>query len=148
MTDEISAGARGRGVRPVLVSHTFGSLRTGMRDVSTRTVTQADVEAFADLPDEKRNDFDQRMVVLLRALQTEVPRAQLMLTAMAVDFRLRALGRLVETTYIQGCEFDISSGRPKVSTAALHVAADEPLVRNRAGLATFDVQRFKKRLLH
>ena len=106
------------------------------------------VEAFADLPDEKRNDFDQRMVVLLRALQTEVPRAQLMLTAMAVDFRLRALGRLVETTYIQGCEFDISSGRPKVSTAALHVAADEPLVRNRAGLATFDVQRFKKRLLH
>ena len=112
------------------------------------TLLAKGVAAFAEFPDEKRNDFDQRMIALLRALKNDVPRAQLMLTAIAVDFRLRALGRLVETTFIQGCEFDIVTGRPKVSTAALTVACDEPLVRNLAGLATFDAHHFKMRLLH
>ena len=106
------------------------------------------VIAFSDLPEEKRADFDHRMLALLRVFQGETQRAQLMLVAMAIDFRLRALTRLLASTFVHGCDFDIITQQPRISPAALQVASDEPLMRDRSGLATFDVMRFKARLLH
>ena len=114
----------------------------------TGALLELALRALNALPNEKRNDFDQRMSVLLDALRRDVESTQLMVSAIAIDFRLRALARLVESTLLQGCEIDLVTRCTKISAAALYVASQEPLVRNPAGLATFDPGSFKARLLN
>lgn len=137
MTDEISAGARGRGVRPVLVSHTFGSLRTGMRDVSTRTVTQADVEAFADLSGDhnplhldeefaRQTRFGERIVhgmftasLLSAALGTRLPGMGSIYLSQTLSFRRPVrLGDTV-TVVVEVVELIEKGARCRLSTTAL-----------------------------
>lgn len=104
--------------------------------------------ALSDAPDDKRNDFDQRMIVLIDVLKRNPQEAKLSLLALAIDFRLRALARLIEATFVLGCEVDLVSRRPRVTNDALRAACKERLVRNKAGLASFDISSFKARLLH
>jgi hypothetical protein len=104
--------------------------------------------AVAAMPDALRCDFDQRMLALIETLKSNHPLARISLTALAVDFRLRALVRLLETTLVHGCEVDLDTRMPRISSAALRAACTEPLIRNAAGLAAFEADSFRKRLLH
>lgn len=104
--------------------------------------------AVSEMTDAGRNDFDQRMIVLIDVLKRRHPQIKFGLAALAVDFRLRALVRLLEATFVCGCDIDLVTRRPNISAAALRAAAREKLTRNPVGLASFDITAFKMRLVH
>ncbi len=103
--------------------------------------------AIADMTDLGRGDFDQRMLVLVAVLKKANPAVNVPLAALAVDFRLRALVRLLETTFVPDCEIDAVTRRPVISAPALRAACLEKLTRNGAGLASFEIGSFAARLL-
>ena len=104
--------------------------------------------ATAEMPAERRNNFDHRLAVLLEVMRGFQAKSKIPITALAVDFRLRALVRLLEATYLPGCEIDIATRCPRISRSVLRAACVEPLRSNGVGLAFFDLAGFKSRLLN
>ncbi len=115
--------------------------------VSVEMLTAA-TQSIDAMADEKRGSFDQRMIVLVGAMREFETATKIPLAALAIDFRLRALVRLLETTPVYGCEIDLVTRRPNFSTRALRAAASQRLVSNGVGLAAFDVADFRSRLLN
>jgi hypothetical protein len=68
--------------------------------------------------------------------------------ATAIDFRLTALARLEHDTALRGWSVPLQEpGVSSISTEAIRAAAEEPLVENAEGKATFDAERFRRRVL-
>ena len=104
--------------------------------------------AIAAMDECDRGDFDRRMLALIDALKRRHPGVNIPLTALAIDFRLRALCRLLETQPVQGCHFDPVTRLPALDESALRAAVRERLRPNGAGLASFDADGFRARLRH
>lgn len=106
------------------------------------------IDSIAKLPDDSLRDFDRRMIALFELLERSHPRRKIALTAIAIDFRMRALSRVLACTFVVDCEVDLTKRHAKISPAAVRVASNEPLLRNELGVAIFDTRSFKARLLN
>jgi hypothetical protein len=67
--------------------------------------------------------------------------------ATAIDFRLTALARLEQEAALRGWSISQGGGVSSISADALKAAAEEPLIENAKGKATFDAERFRQRVL-
>lgn len=116
-------------------------------EVSERVMTDG-ARVIAEMDDCERQDFDHRMLALVDELKRAHPGVNIRLTALAIDFRLRALCRLLETQPLHGCHLDPLTRVPVLDAAALRAAARESLRPNSAGLASFEPETFRARLHH
>lgn len=107
------------------------------------------VEMHAAMPAEDRGVFEARAFRIFELLKSKGLRGnKIAALATAIDFRLTALARLEQAAALRG--WSISRQEPGVSLIsidALRAAAEEPLIENADGKASFDAERFRRRAL-
>jgi hypothetical protein len=107
------------------------------------------MELHAGMPAEDRAVFEAHALRLFEFLKEKgykgIRRADL---AVAINFRLTALGRLVQGNHTKGWTLPgHTEGSTYLHADLLKVAAEEPLIEDNDGSVSFDVQNFAHRLL-
>jgi hypothetical protein len=106
------------------------------------------MDAYADMPGDHHRQYGRRMIILMEWLRTHHAAApDLLLLASAIDLRILALQRLFEETTLPGCDWPPGHPMPTLPPGAFGIASNEPMRRSKDGLACFDADRFRQRLV-
>ncbi|HVB17335.1 MAG TPA: hypothetical protein VNF04_12430 [Stellaceae bacterium] len=118
----------------------------------TKVKTELLVEVLrmhAAMAPEDRGVFEARAFRIFELLKSKGMRADRIASlATAIDFRLTALARLERDAALRGWSIPRQEpGASSISVDVLKAAAEEPLIENIEGKATFDADRFRRRIL-
>jgi hypothetical protein len=107
------------------------------------------MELHADMPAEDRSVFEAHALRLFEFLKEKGYKGRRHTDlAIAIHFRLMALGRLVQGNHAKGWTLPgETEGSTFLHADLLKVAAEEPLIEDTDGSVSFDVQNFALRLL-
>jgi hypothetical protein len=116
--------------------------------VSAKLLGEA-MEIHADMPAEDRSVFEAHALRLFEFLKEKGYKGRRHADlAVAINFRLIALGRLVQGNHMKGWTLPgHTEGSTYLHADLLKVAAEEPLIEDSDGSVSFDVQNFALRLL-
>jgi hypothetical protein len=106
------------------------------------------LKMHAEMPAEDRPVFEARAVRLFELLDRKGLDRNRGSLAIAIDFRLTALARLHSDKILRGWSMPgTEPGMDYVHGDLVKAAAEEPLIEDAQGQATFDVESFRRRVL-
>jgi hypothetical protein len=127
-----------------------------MTDVSNRVnQTKLAAELLADaaemhtgLPADDRRSFEGRAISLFKMLDRKGLGAQRADLAIAIDFRLSALARLLQDRQVRGWTLPGGEdGADFIHHDLIRAAAEEPVIEDANGQPAFDPESFRNRVL-
>jgi hypothetical protein len=127
---------------------------TGYLDSVNRTKVSPEllievVQMHAGMAAEDRPVLEARAFRIFELLKSKGLRGRrIAALATVIDFRLTALARLERDAGLRGWSRPrLESGAVSISTDAIRAAAEEPMIEDSDGRATFDVEHFRQRVL-
>ena len=105
-------------------------------------------EMHAGLPADDRNSFEGRAISLFKMLDRRGLGRKRADLAIAIDFRLTALARLLQDRQVRGWTLPAGhDGADFVHPDLIRAAAEEPVIEDANGQPAFDPESFRNRVL-
>ena len=105
-------------------------------------------EMHARLPADDHRSFEGRAISLFKMLDRKGLSAQRADLALAIDFRLTALARLMQDRQVRGWTLPAGqAGADFVHPNLIRAAAEEPVIEDANGQPAFDPESFRNRVL-